>query len=227
MGSNYKIKYNIDMVFCIDATGSMDNIIELVQNNALNLYQDVKAHMEKVDKHIDTLRVRVVAYRDYLADQADAMMVTDFFTLPQDADKLEKCMSSLVAMGGGDDPEDGLEALAYAIKSDWNNAPGKKRQVIVLWTDDDTHDLGYGKRSRFYPKGMAEDFRELTAWWGHPGDPGFIDQEAKRLVLFAPAKPGWKKLQNWDMVVHYPSEAGNGLRDIEYKQIVSIISQTV
>ena len=38
MGSNYKINYNVDMVFCIDVTGSMNKIIEIVQNNALDFY---------------------------------------------------------------------------------------------------------------------------------------------------------------------------------------------
>ena len=36
MASNYQITYNVDMVFCIDCTGSMGNIIEMVKKNALN-----------------------------------------------------------------------------------------------------------------------------------------------------------------------------------------------
>ena len=228
MGSNYKINYSVDMAFCIDVTGSMDNIIDIVRNNALNLYQDVKTCMEQKGKHVDTLRVRIIAYRDYLADEAEAMLVTNFFTLPQEADKLKTCVSSLVAKGGGDDPEDGLEALAYAIKSDWNDAPGKKRHVIVLWTDDDTHDLGFGKSSAYYPNGMAQDLCQLTAWWGDDSDPGYMDQQAKRFVLFAPDMPGWTKISdNWDKVLHYPSDAGNGLKDVEYSQIISVISQTI
>ncbi|SDZ95535.1 von Willebrand factor type A domain-containing protein [Oribacterium sp. KHPX15] len=228
MGSNYKIKYNVDMVFCIDVTGSMDHIIKIVQNNALNLYQDVKNCMEQKGKHIDTLRVRIIAFRDYLADNEDAMLVTDFFRLPEDAEKLKKCVGSLVAKGGGDDPEDGLEALAYAIRSKWNTENAKKRHVIVLWTDDDAHELGFGKDSEYYPKGMASDIRELTSWWGDAGDPGYMDQEAKRLVLFAPDMQGWKQVSdNWDKVLHYPSEAGDGLKDAEYGQIISVISQTI
>lgn len=228
MGSNYKIKYNVDMVFCIDATGSMDKIIKIVQKNALNLYQDVKKCMDQKGKHVDTLRVRIIAFRDYLADGADAMLVTNFFTLPKEADSLKKCVKSLVAKGGGDDPEDGFEALAYAIKSKWNMDDAKKRHVIVLWTDDDAHELGFGKNSIYYPKGMANDIRELTAWWGDSMDPGFMDQEAKRLVLFAPDMQGWRQISdNWDKVLHYPSEAGDGLKDIEYSQIISVISQTI
>lgn len=228
MASNYKINYNVDMAFCIDVTGSMDNIIEIVQNNALNLYQDVKKCMEQKGKHVDILRVRIIAYRDYLADDEDAMLVTNFFRLPQEADSLKKCVSSLVAKGGGDDPEDGFEALAYAIKSKWNTDSAKRRHVIVLWTDDDAHELGYGKSSSYYPKGMAADIRELTAWWGDADEPGYMDQEAKRLVLFAPDMPGWRQISdNWDKVLHYPSDAGNGLKDVEYSQIISVISQTI
>lgn len=228
MGSNYKIKYNVDMVFCIDVTGSMDNIIEIVQKNAMNLYQDVQKCMEQKGKHVDNLRVRVIAFRDYLADDEDAMLVTNFFTLPDDAELLKKCVNSLVAKGGGDDPEDGLEALAYAIKSKWNMESAKKRHVIVLWTDDDAHELGFGKKSPYYPSGMASDIRELTAWWGDTDEPGFMDQEAKRLVLFAPDMPGWRQVsESWDKVLHYPSDAGNGLKDVEYNQIISVISQTI
>ena len=144
MASNFKLTYNVDMVFCIDCTGSMDNIIDIVKNNALNFYQDVTQAMEVKSKHIDQLRVRVVAFRDYLADGKDAMLVTDFFKLPEQAADFEKCVRSLRADGGGDDPEDGLEALAYAIKSKWDTEGMKKRQVIVVWTDESTHKLGFG-----------------------------------------------------------------------------------
>ena len=96
------------MVFCIDCTGSMDNIIDMVKNNALNFYNDVTETMEKKNKHITQLRVRVVAFRDYLADGDRAMLVTDFFKLPEQAVDFETCVRSLKAEGGGDDPEDGL-----------------------------------------------------------------------------------------------------------------------
>lgn len=228
MGSNFKLNYNVDMTLCIDVTGSMDNIINIVQRNALNLYKDVRDCMEQKGKHVDTLRVRIIAFRDYLADEEEAMLVTNFFNLPEDAENLKKCVSSLVAKGGGDDPEDGFEALAYAIKSKWNQEGSKKRHVIVLWTDDDAHPLGFGARAKSYPKGMARDLAELTAWWGDSYNPGYMDQEAKRLVLFAPDVDGWRLISNnWDKVLHYPSDAGDGLKDMEYNQIISVISQTI
>jgi len=189
MASNYQLTYNVDMVFCIDCTGSMENIIEIVKNNALNFYQDVTGVMEKKHKHISQLRVRVVAFRDYIADREKAMMVTDFFKLPQEAVEFEKCVRSLRAEGGGDDPEDGLEALAYAMKSKWDQEGMKRRQVIVVWTDAATHPLGFGKTSGYYPNGMANDIRELSAWWGGAQQTGYMDNNAKRLLLFAPDAP--------------------------------------
>lgn len=228
MASNYQLTYNVDMVFCIDCTGSMENIIEIVKNNALNFYQDVTGVMEAKHKHISQLRVRVVAFRDYIADKEKAMMVTDFFKLPQEAEEFERCVRSLKAEGGGDDPEDGLEALAYAMKSNWDKEGMKRRQVIVVWTDAATHPLGFGKSSGYYPNGMANDIRELSAWWGGAQQTGYMDNNAKRLLLFAPDAPDWNVIsQNWDKVLHFPSEAGNGLANLEYEEIINTISNSI
>lgn len=228
MASNYKISYNVDMVFCIDCTGSMDNIIEIVKNNALNFYQDVTNAMEKKHKYISQLRVRVVAFRDYAADKDKAMMVTDFFKLPQEEMEFERCVHSLKAEGGGDDPEDGLEALAYAIKSKWDTQGMKKRQVIVVWTDAPTHPLGYGRNVENYPRNMAKDIKELSSWWSGSQQTGFVDNNAKRLLLFAPDAPDWNVIsQNWDNVLHFPSEAGKGLANLEYEEIINTISNSI
>ena len=53
MGENYLFKYNVDMVFCIDATASMRPVINTVKNNALNFYHDVTAAMERKGKNIN------------------------------------------------------------------------------------------------------------------------------------------------------------------------------
>ena len=156
------------------------------------------------------------------------MLVTNFFKLPQEAVDFEKCVRSLKAEGGGDDPEDGLEALAYAIKSKWDTEGMKKRQVIVVWTDSATHPLGFGKTSEFYPNGMASNLKELSAWWGGAQQKGFVDNDAKRLLLFAPDEPDWNVIsRNWDNVLHFPSEAGNGLENLEYEEIINTISNSI
>ena len=228
MGSNYKITYNVDMVFCIDCTGSMSDIIDLVKRNALNFYQDVTNAMTKKHKFISQLRVRVVAFRDYIADGDEAMLATDFFLLPDEAAEFEACVRSLRADGGGDEPEDAHEALAYAIRSNWTTEGTKRRQVIVVWTDASTHPIGYARKCPNYPNGMAQSIQELTAWWGDKQNKGFMDQEAKRLLLYAPETPEWNLIaDNWDKVLHFPSEAGNGLGELEYSQIIDTITNTI
>ena len=227
--SNYKISYNVDLVFCIDCMGSMSGLLDMVKQNALSFYRDVTDAMTKKHKFIDQLRIRIVAFRDYLADGAsNAMLVTDFFNLPEQAESFEASIRSLHADGGGDDPEDGLEALAYAIKSKWNPAGMKRRQVIVVWTDAPTHPLGFAAEDPGYPRGMPKNLDELTAWWGTPAQPGFVDSNAKRLLLYTPDLPSWNFIsQNWDNVLHFPSEAGNGLQELEYRQILDAISNTI
>lgn len=220
-----KITYNVDIVFCIDATESMDNVIHIVKRNAINLYSDVMNVMAKKGKIISKIRLKVIIFRDYLADGDEAMMMTDFFDLPGDAEDFKECVDSIVAEGGGDDPEDGLEALAYAIDSDWNRSGMKKRHVIAVWSDAETHPIGYGRSFENYPEGMVSSFRELTDCWNRQD---LIDQGAKRLLLFTPDLPYWKQIsENWDNVIHYPSIAGDGLKDITYNQIINSISNTI
>lgn len=221
--------YTVDMVFCIDATGSMEDfsghqvkIINMVKKNAVNFYNDLTEAMTAKRKAIRQLRVRVVAFRDYLADAEKAMLVTDFFMLPQQAKEFETCINSITAEGGGDIPEDGLEALAYAIKSKWTNETAKKRHVIVVWTDAGTHPLGYGARSKFYPKGMPKDMSELNDWWDD------MNENAKRLIMFAPDEDHWNHIsKHWENVIHYPSAAGNGLAEKSYGEILDAIANSV
>ncbi len=227
--SSQSMDYTVDMVFCIDATGSMEDmtgsqtkIINLVKQNAVNFYQDLNKAMEVKRKSVRQLRVRIVAFRDYLADGENAMLVTDFFLLPQQASEFEACVNSIHADGGGDIPEDGLEALAYAIKSKWTTETAKKRHVIVVWTDAGTHDIGYGSKSPVYPNGMPKSLSELNDWWDD------MNENAKRLIMFAPDETHWNYIsRNWDNVVHYPSAAGNGLAEKSYGEILNAIANSV
>ena len=227
--NNSKMKHEVDLVFCIDATMSMDPILDKVKDNALNFYRDFQLAMKAKGKKVGHLRIRIVAFRDYRYDREDAMMVTNFFNLPEDEKNFEACIRSIVPSGGGDEPEDGLEALAYAIKSDWCKGQFKKRHVIVLWSDEGTHELGFGNTVPNYPKGMPKDFNELTEWWGSRRRAGIMDESAKRLLLFAPDKPGWNTIRdNWNNVIHVVTdETDTGLSKVEYNEILEIICNSI
>lgn len=235
-GSNYRTAgYPVDIVLCIDSTGSMMNrdLLDQVKAGAISFYQDVLEAMTEKNKKVSQMRVRIIAFRDYLsADQTGyaPMLATPFFTLPESADDFQDAVESIEAVGGSfDDPEDGLEALAYAMNSDWVTGPGKKRHIIVLWTDEVPHPLGHGKAAAHYPQKMAKDIQELGDWWGSKEDPGrMLDQGGKRLILYAPDRGYWSTIsENWDKVIHIPSEAGEGMGKAVYSQLLGIVANSI
>ncbi|MBR6107131.1 MAG: VWA domain-containing protein [Oscillospiraceae bacterium] len=228
MGSNFKATYHVDLVFVIDATGSMTDLIDLVKTNALNFYPDLMRVMEEKKKVIDSLRIKVVAFRDYIEDREDAMLRTNFFTLPEDDMVFRDTVNSIEAFGGGDEPEDGLEALAFAIRSKWSDGGVKRRQIIVVWSDASTHPLGYARGASNYPKSMAVSFDELTKWWGDRRDGGYMEDNAKRLIMYTPDVPGWSDItKTWNNVIHFMSEAGRGLEEADYHQIINAIANSI
>lgn len=149
----------------------------------------------------------------------------------EDNAMFERAVKSIEPFGGGDDPEDGLEALAYAIRSKWNrDGSTKKRQIIVVWTDAPTHGLGYGAAAPNYPNGMPRSFEELSNWWAQEPEAqgAHMDYQAERLVLFAPDEPYWKTISdNWENVVHFPSIAGGGCGELDYNEIMETIVNSV
>ena len=223
----YQLSYHVDMVFCIDSTGSMRHVLDFVKQNALNLYRDISGTMEKKRKVISQMRIRVIAFRDYVADGDQAMMASDFFVLPSQAQQFYDCVHGISASGGGDIPEDGMEALAYAIRSDWTREGVKKRHIIVVWSDAPTHPLGHGRIAPWYPAGMAKDFDELSLWWEDEQLGGAMDESAKRLLIFAPDAPEWNRISaEWSQVVHVQT-VSEGLAELEYQQVIDAVCNTI
>jgi len=219
--------YSIDLVLVIDATGSMASLIDSVKSRALSLHEDLAAHITGADKAIASLRVRVIAFRDFYADKAsDSLVASGFFTLPDERAGFAKFVSDIRATGGGDEPETGLEGLATAIRSPWAGTGAEQRQVIVVWTDASAHPLEKkeGAKPAGYPAGMPASLGELTELWN--GGSRHVHPAWKRLLLIAPDVHPWTYLaENWDATVHYPSKAGQGLRDTDYDGVLAAIAQ--
>lgn len=229
MAGGQGLTYSVDLVLVIDATGSMSPIIDDVKKSALSFYDDLQAHMAGIGKNIDALRVRMIAFRDYYADSvADSLVVSDFLELPDQRADFSDFVHGLRASGGGDEPENGLEALAAAIRSPWAAEGAKQRQVIVMWTDASAHKLEKNKGAKpdGYPADMPADFDELTDLWEGQDSP--VHQSWKRLLLFSPDVYPWTDIaNNWDATLHYTSKAGAGLGDKDYKSILDAIAQSV
>jgi hypothetical protein len=221
------LKYTVDIVMCIDCTGSMASIINTVKNKALEFYPDLKRALEEKDKHIDTLRIKVIAFRDYYADGDLAMSESPFFNFPEQQNEFQNSVNALVATGGGDEPENGLEALALGLKSDWNKTGDRRREIVIVWTDASAHLLEKSGKPSNYPAILPKNFNELSDWWS--GDQkGYVSSTAQRLIIYAPDSYPWSDISNvWENVIHYPSKAGDGLKEFDYDTILSAIVKSV
>lgn len=222
------LKYNVDIVMCIDCTGSMGSLLDTVKTNALKFYPDLVAMCEEKGKDISDLRIRVIGFRDLGFDKDKAIMDSGFLTMPEQEEKFKEIINSLVPMGGGPEPESGLEALSMAINSDWTRGGDKRRHVIVVWSDASTHELGdSGKDNPLYPSEVPANFDDLTDWW-EDEQGGKMNHTSKRLIVFAPDAKKWTDIGlNWTNTIHHPAKAGMGLEDVDYKIILSIIVNTI
>jgi hypothetical protein len=220
------LSYAVDIVFCVDVTGSMTPILDQVKANALRFYGDVQSNLTAKDKTIDELRVRVVAFRDIVADGEAALQESPFFELPAEETGFSGFVNGLAAEGGGDAPESGLEAVALAMTSPWTTRGDRRRQVIVVWTDQPAHSLDASALPPALAGRVPADFSALTDMWEDPQGP--LGSSSKRLIVFAPDGPGWSDISAvWENVVHHPSQAGSGLSDIDYGTIIDSIGNSV
>src|SRR5215211_3647318 len=220
------LSYAVDIVFCIDVTGSMTPIIDQVKANALRFYDDVQSNLTAKGKNVDQLRVRVIGFRDFVADGAAALDESPFFTLPDERADFSAFVNGLVAEGGGDAPESGLEAVALAIDSSWTTVGDRRRQVIVVWTDQPAQPLSPSVLPPDIASRVPADFSALTDAW--EDEQGRMGSSSKRLILFAPDGPGWSDISGvWENVVHHPSQAGGGLSEVDYGTIIDSIGNSV
>ena len=221
------VTYSVDIVFCIDSTGSMSGLIDKVKSNALRFHDDLTRTMEEKSKMIDNLRVRIISFRDLYADIVDAFKTSHFFSLPAESADFADFVTSITADGGGDEPESGLEALAEAIMSDWTTVGDKRRQLIVIWTDEGAHPLEMAaeKSTGQHPGGMPRDLDALTDMWEGQS---LMNSSAKRLILYAPDAYPWTDIEtHWSNTIQYASKAGSGLSEVDYGTILDTIAQSI
>ena len=195
---------NVDVVMCIDVTGSMNDIISTVKNNAISFYDVFKNKCEDESILLESLSTQVIAFRDKNSD-SNWLQTSSTFSLPSQSADFKSFVSGLYAMGGGDTPESGLEALQTAFnKTDWGADDGYHRQVVILWTD-----APYltGTYSNVELNSLA------TQWNAMPS--------GRRLILFAPYgtdgtnSGSWGNLDEWTNVMH-ETALSSGFNNFNY-----------
>lgn len=208
-----KEKFKADVVMCIDCTGSMDDIISTIKNNALSFYPDLKQRCLLKGKEITSMRIKVIGFRD-ICDRVP-FESSRFYKIPEEENALKAFVSHLSPIDGGDNPERGYDALAMAINSEWKN-DNDVHQIVILWTDNASHSLSG-------MNGVPVSLDGLKSLWDNKMNP-----HGKRLILFAPAHESWTSLErNWKHITRHDVSTGGGLSDLDYDEILQTLSESI
>lgn len=125
-------KDKIDVVFCIDATGSMKDDIDILRAKLI-------PELREAAKQCGTIRYGLVLYRDYVDSFRFNGLPIKVFEFTSDLEKFVSQLNSFSINGreGGDIPEAVYEALYGAISYfDWASDSQKK---VILIGDAEPH----------------------------------------------------------------------------------------
>jgi hypothetical protein len=146
---NQKVKGVVDIVFLIDATGSMQHCIDALKNNISAFIETLAVRSPNNETPIKHWRGKVVGFRDFKADK-QCFLDNPFV---EDSGPLKQQLSLLQAEGGGDEPESLLDALyrlatmGQTEKTAQSSDPYKWRyqrqatRVVVAFTDASYHEV--------------------------------------------------------------------------------------
>ena len=220
--------YNADIIMCIDSTGSMTPCLDNVKRQALTFYSDFINAMEEAGRKVDNLRIKVIDFRDYADARTPAMTESRFFNFGEDVDDsaaFSEHINSIQPLGGGDLPENALEAISIALKSDWTKEGSKRRHVIVVFTDAPALPLGARSDCAGYPDGMPKDMAQLSEWWEGATQEfvGNYEIDAGRLVIFAPDAEPWTEFQTWSRTWYTATNPGDGMSEIDMGMIMEML----
>jgi len=121
-----------DVVLLVDVTGSMDTAIT-----------DIRTNLDKVINTVTggqpNAQFAVTSFGD-LSDSSGFDVVQE---LTKDVDKLHAAVDSLTAGGGGDDPEDWINAL-FRLSTDAISYRDNSSRIVVLISDQPSHKVSGG-----------------------------------------------------------------------------------
>lgn len=232
---------DVDLVLCIDVTASMQPIIDTVKGMALSLYDDMVTALKIKRRKVNDFRVKVIAFRDYYCDGQFAMDESRFFSLPNETAAFSEYVLGLKADGGGDEPENALEAIALAMKSDWVHAISENeraRNIIIVFTDASAHPFEKAQDgiTKFYPDNMLNSLADLRqAWEGQNQldgrsliDDYMMDQSAKRLIIYSPKDSyPWNEISNLHGVKMISIEPEKGGRELNRQILLDDIAGSI
>lgn len=203
-----KQKFYLDTVFCIDKTFNMFSQIDFIIDFVNAYYDMAKAEIQNSVTRLEQTRIKIITFGDYnKMEQA----VTDygFFVMPEQSgelfDALNEISSDCIPLKNG--YASGLEALSYAIDSDWVDLSNQNgRQEIVVFSSNKPLSIEESRNLDNYPDDLPKNLLELNNKWNT--NPKLVKNK-KMLTLFCNLekdKNSWHPLTRWDKVIAINTE---------------------
>jgi FHA domain/von Willebrand factor type A domain len=139
----------VDIVFILDVTESMQPYIDAVKQNVISFAEDLSRNNRDY-------RLGLITFEDYVVSAAADCNCAYRKKMTSNVQEFTEWVGSLHAGGGGDIPEDQLDALAYA--STFPFRP-EAQGIVIIVTDAPDHHAG---------DGSAHTQHDQAFWDHHP-----------------------------------------------------------
>ena len=196
--SDNKVKGVCDIVFLMDATGSMQPAIDDLKKNIKLFFRKLQETDPNGGAVVRDWRARVIAFRDVEADGKHWLVDNPFV---RDAAAVEAQLDAIEAMGGGDEPESLLDAL-YTVARLGSTAKAAQEEDDRKWRyrGDAARCVIVFTDASFKPATMIPEAPGLT--WEDIANA--VMQERLRLSIFAPQMDCYDDLQQIDKCEYMP-----------------------
>ena len=123
--------YPVDIIVCMDVTGSMQNEIDAVKDEITNIVERIRT---AENAH---LRFGYVAYRDHKPQESTFVTKSHGFT--SNIKKMKEYIGLYNASGGGDGPEAMAAGMKACLDENVFNYRDKAVKMVILITDAPPH----------------------------------------------------------------------------------------
>jgi hypothetical protein len=169
----------VDIVFVMDVTESMQPYIDAVKQNIIQFAQDLNSHNRDY-------RLGLVTFEDYVVSKYPDCNCEYRNTMTSDVQKFIGWVGGLRAGGGGDIPEDQLDALAYAGSFPFRP---EAQAIVIIVTDAPPHHDGDGSANTQHDQAFWDHHQQGVQVTDLTGDKVAALMQKNGVTLYAVAPP--------------------------------------
>jgi hypothetical protein len=169
----------VDVVFVLDVTESMQPYIDAVKQNIINFANELASNNRDY-------RLGLVTFEDYVVSAAPDCNCEYRNQLTSNVNQFIGWVGSLHAGGGGDIPEDQLDALDYASKLPFRP---QAQGIVIIVTDAPPHHDGDGSENTEHDQAFWDHHQRGVEVTNLTGDKVAATMQRNGLTLYAVAPP--------------------------------------